>query len=139
MTERKTMGDAMGLPNKTLEFIKAGKVGSPKPDRTAEKTIDLSINSTAEISPDSSEADATEESKTLRRSRKRTGVAAKQVAEPRDFSEILVSTSFRLRYNTVEALNEAWLDRKRLNRRAKLQDIAQEAVDEWLKRHGYAD
>lgn len=137
------MGEAMELSAEKLAFIRKGAGESPQPTRNAVKAVKPATQ------PDDSERDGGEieaavvvagENQPTRRPRtRRVSRESRQAPDSPSLDEFLVSKSFRLRYSTVEALNEAWLDRKRRHRNAKLQEIAQEAIDEWLRRHDYID
>jgi hypothetical protein len=140
MAERKTMGEAMeDLPDKALDFIRPGRAEPQKVLKTVEKAVELPRRQNDEKDTAEGEALSADEAKTPKRRKRTSFGGVRSAAESQDVRDILVSQSFRLRYSSVEALNDAWLDRKRLHRKAKLQDIAQEAVDDWLKRHDYID
>jgi hypothetical protein len=131
MHKRTTLADAM-TPAETA-FIKGGlpaKEVTTLPSRegpnAAEKTI--------ELREPSDEAEPT----TRRRSRGRARQAESHESEILD--RVLVHRSMRLQHRTAQALTRAYLEQKLKHAKPDtLQDIAEEAISDWLARNGYLE
>lgn len=137
MGERRTIGAAMEMTPEKLAFIKGvdnarGATAAPsKPSKQSEeKTIEV------DVSP----AEATSLSETKprasRRTNRRTGTEMPAASEMLD--QVLVPVTIRVPRRTAQALRRAYLEQRL--RQAKpdtQQQIAEEALEDWLMRNGY--
>ncbi len=136
MAERRSVTDAM-VPPSVEAFIKSG-VAAPQPVKTAvppdgpdEDIIDLDSERPARTSgrgrPRRSQGTP---------DRQRESSSGDRAASV--LSEMLVPLTTKLRRQTAQALKRAYLEQKlRDATPSTQQEIVEEAVGEWLSRHGF--
>jgi hypothetical protein len=133
MAERRTLGDAM-TPEK-IAFIRGSTGKQSKASQVEERpqaqarTIELS---------EPPESEETQASPRRRRSRGQARQAQPNAGEILD--SVLESRTIRLRRRTNQALTRASLERELASVMPyAVQDIAEDAISDWLAQNGYLD
>lgn len=137
MTNRRTLGSAIELTPEKLAFIhgETKHVDSPSTDANKlpkERTIDL------EVTAASTTATQEPSVRISRRSPRAANPAPARVSEELD--RVLVPVTIRLPHRLASALKRAYLEQKlRREKPDTQQEIVEEALGNWLNRHGFLE
>ena len=137
MAERRSLGDAMTLTPEKVAFIRGSTAKAEKTPPSAkakediEKTIETEAPAKVEI----------EENARPQRRRSRGKVLAQEEPQAGEILDrMLVPVTIRLQNRTAQALKRASLERELQRLRPhKVQDIAEEAIADWLAKSDYLD
>ena len=137
MADRRSLGEALLTPDK-LAFIQSGLPAKVPATQSVPK-----IAAEPEVSDEEETAEIPDETVKRTRSRSR-GSRRSRAVEPSDPSDllgltnVLVPLTTRLRPKTAAALKRAGLEQRlRGQEPATVQEIAEEAITEWLREAGY--
>jgi hypothetical protein len=137
MVERRSLGAAMEMTPEKLAFISgqtktAASAPVAPPAKTEAKTIDV------EVSPQELQAVSEPAPSKTRRSARRAPQETPGASEVLD--QVLVPVTIRLPHRTAQALRRAHLEQRLKHAKPDTQqDIAEEALGEWLSRQGFLD
>lgn len=141
MAERRSLGDAMEMTPAKLAFIKGETAKETGKDKTkpesdasaSEKTIEVEIAPSDPAEPKESRA------RTSRRTgRRKSAEAALGASELLD--QVLVPVTIRLKRRVAQALKRAYLEQQLRNAQpGTQQEIAEEAIADWLVAHGFLE
>jgi hypothetical protein len=134
MADRRSIADALALTSEKLDFIHSDK---PVSKQSRAKPEENSEEAQTDDSPEPEVGEATDPRQAVRRSRRPKELHPPQT--PTLLSDLLVPLTSRLQPATAQALHRAHLERKLANRRATQQEIVEEALHDWLRRHRFLD
>lgn len=140
MAERRSLGQAMTMSPEKMAFIKGSvvsKVAAPAvdtaPSQPKEKIIEVGDPGPAKEALEDGKA------RTVRKqSRPRSTQHQPEASEILD--QVLVPVTIRLQHRTAQALRRAHLEQRLRHAKPDTQqEIAEEALGEWLSRQGFLD
>lgn len=139
MAERRSL--AMSLTPEKMAFIHGAPVAASPVAEPVRAAAEVPVTSTE---PPPAPADRSVEQEELRTTRRRTtrratrpSIQESMQAYP-GLANLLVPLTTRLQPSTAAALKRAGLEQKlRGEQPATVQEIAEEAIQEWLKENGY--
>lgn len=130
MADRRSISDALALTPDKLAFIHADKSVAAKPARK-DDPIDEPIDEPVE-------AEVGEGTKLVQPARRTRRPRAAEAQQPTLLPHLLVPLTTRLHPDTAQALRRAYLEQKlRGQQPATQQEIVEEALHDWLRRHGF--
>ena len=139
MAERRSLGVALDLTAEKKAFIQGGPASGPKPQATVK--AEASIASSAQAEPEEYEAKPISSERPVRRSRTRRQARAPLPQGDEVFfgiANLLVPLTTRLQPTTAAALKRAGLEQKlRGQSPGTVQEIAELAIQDWLRDYGY--
>ncbi len=130
MAERKSIGEAMKMTPEKLAFIQ-GEGNSHKPTSVKERPS-TEVEQVVEIDP------VTQRVNRPKVAKRRDRMSELDAADVLD--QLMVPMTMRLQHRTAQALKRASLElRLRRAEVASLQEIADEALSQWLTKHGFLE
>ncbi len=141
MAERRSLGDALEMTPEKIAFIEGRKAKEPKLSEVDPPSTKLTIEKSIELESARSDGEASKDPRprAARRSlRSRSSQESPEASEILD--RVLKPRSIRLRHRINQALTRASLERRLGSfEPCAIQDIAEEALIEWLEKAGYLD
>lgn len=139
MAERRSLANAMEMTPAKMAFIKGQEADRAMPQAAA-SAANTSDEKTIELGTPGTESEAQKEprsraSQRSARSRSQQGPEASELLD-----QVLVPVTIRLQHRIAQALRRANLEQRLKHAKPDTQqDIAEEALTNWLIRSGYLD